>query len=86
MEDNDVGSTEYWRDLKQARQEKRAGSYQPNKVMAQLTADGVNRLGDTIAELRMEVARLREDAKRLDFLDRNHCMKMGWYVGAGLAG
>lgn len=27
-----------------------------------------------------------EDAKRLDFLDRNMSMKMGWYVGAAPAG
>lgn len=40
-----------------------AGSYQPNKVMAHLTADGVNRLGDTIYELRMEVERWKKAAE-----------------------
>lgn len=40
-----------------------AGSYQPNKVMVHLTADGVNRLGDTIYELRMEVERWKKAAE-----------------------
>ena len=32
--------------------------YEPKKEMVRLTADGVNRIGDTIAELRMENAQL----------------------------
>lgn len=38
--------------------------YKPDAFGARLSAEGVNRLGDTIADLRMEVARLRviEDA------------------------
>ena len=35
--------------------------YKPQAVMAQLTADGVNRLGDTVAELRLENVRLRAE-------------------------
>lgn len=33
--------------------------YKPDALGTRLSADGVNRLGDTIADLRMEVARLR---------------------------
>ena len=32
--------------------------YEPKKEVVRLTADGVNRIGDTIAELRMENAQL----------------------------
>lgn len=42
--------------------------------------------GEQMAAVLAENERLREDARRLDFLDGNARMKMGWYVGAAPAG
>ncbi len=69
MEDDDVGSTEYWRDIKQAKQEKRADNRESSaEYLAQrgipfVSKNGGAHLvieGDTIEELKLTAAQETE--------------------------
>ena len=54
--------------------------YKPDAFGTRLSAEGVNRLGDTIADLRMEVARLRTiEAAAVAAVDFDQWQGDEWY-------